>query len=81
MNVEDMMGCCGGFCGTCARSTSYTAFRGAAALLAELVDAHEFHQWMPDTVEFIIYMYSATPLYTGQITPCTLLRLQSHPLQ
>ena len=24
MNVEDMMSSCGGFCGTCARSTSYT---------------------------------------------------------
>lgn len=52
MNAEDMISCCGGFCATCARSSSYTAFREAAALLAELIDAHGFHHWMPDTVEF-----------------------------
>lgn len=50
MNAEDMITYCGGFCGTCARSPSYTAFREAAALLAELIDAHGFHHWMPDTV-------------------------------
>ena len=50
MNAEDMISCCGGFCGTCARSANYTAFREAAALLAELIDSHGFNHWMPDTV-------------------------------
>ena len=55
MNARDMIRCCGGFCGTCARSTSYTAFREAAAILAELTDAHGFHHWMPDAIKEFSY--------------------------
>ncbi len=46
---------CGGYCGTCARSPAFTAFREAAALLAELVDAHGFQHWMPNLLKDFEY--------------------------
>lgn len=55
MKPEDLMTYCGGFCGTCARSVSYTAFRDAAALLAELADAHGFQHWMPEAAKEFSY--------------------------
>jgi len=55
MKPEDLMTYCGGFCGTCARSASYTAFRDAASLLAELADAHGFQYWMPDGIKEFDY--------------------------
>lgn len=55
MEPQDLMTYCGGFCGTCARFSGYTAFRGAASLLAELADAHGFQHWMPDAVKEFDY--------------------------
>lgn len=53
MRTEDLLTYCGTSCGTCARSPSYTAFRQAAALVGELVDAHGFRHWLPKTgIEF-----------------------------
>jgi len=49
MKAEKLVTYCGGFCGTCARSPGYTAFRQAAALVGELVDAHGFRHWLPKT--------------------------------
>jgi hypothetical protein len=48
MKPEDLITCCGGYCGTCARWKDYTAFRRSASLLAELVDAHGFRHWLPE---------------------------------
>jgi hypothetical protein len=48
MQPEDIVTCCGGYCGTCARWKGYTAFRQAASLVAELVDAHGFRHWMTE---------------------------------
>jgi len=52
---QELMTYCGGFCGTCARSFAFTAFREAALLLAELTDAHGFHHWMPDAIKEFDY--------------------------
>ncbi len=55
MTNENLMTYCGSHCGTCARSTGFTAFREAASLLAELTDAHGFHHWMPEAVKDFDY--------------------------
>ena len=55
MEPEDLTTYCGGFCGTCARFLGYTAFRDAAALLAELADAHGFRYWLPEEVKEFSY--------------------------
>ena len=55
MGALDLTTFCGGSCGTCARSPQHTAFREAAALLAEVVDAHGFSHWMPDVVKGFDY--------------------------
>lgn len=46
---------CGGYGGCCARYLGYTAFRDAAALLAEIADSHGFHHWMPHEVKEFNY--------------------------
>jgi len=51
MKPEDLITYCGGFCGTCARCSQYTAFREAASVLAELTEGHGFHHWMPGAVK------------------------------
>ncbi|HIJ65074.1 MAG TPA: DUF3795 domain-containing protein [Candidatus Hydrogenedentes bacterium] len=48
MKPEELMTYCGLFCGTCARSAGFTAFREAATILAEVLDAHGCQYWMPD---------------------------------
>lgn len=55
MKPEELMTYCGGYCGTCARSLEFNAFRGAASLLAELADAHGFQHWLPDAVNDFDY--------------------------
>jgi hypothetical protein len=55
MKPDDLLTCCGTFCGTCARWREFTAFRQAAALLAEIVDAHGFRHWLPDVVRSFDY--------------------------
>jgi len=50
MKAEDLVTYCGAYCGTCARWREYTAFREAAALLAEVADAHGFQRWIPRRV-------------------------------
>jgi hypothetical protein len=55
MDVRDLTTYCGGYCGTCARSSEYTAFREAAAVLAELADAHGFAHWLPQLVKGFDY--------------------------
>lgn len=50
MKPEELMTYCGSFCGTCARSSDFAAFRQAASLLAELADAHGFQHWLPQEV-------------------------------
>ena len=55
MRPEDLITACGHYGGTCARYVGYTAFRDAAALLAELADAHGFRHWMPGTVKEFDY--------------------------
>ena len=46
---------CGHYGGQCARYRGYTAFRTAAALLAEVADAHGFRHWMPDAAKEFDY--------------------------
>jgi hypothetical protein len=48
MNPDKLMTYCGSYCSTCARWHGFRAFRAAAALLAESVDAHGFHHWLPE---------------------------------
>jgi len=55
MRDEDLITYCGYYGGTCARYRGYTAFRGAAAMLAELCDAHGYHHWMPGEVKEFDY--------------------------
>jgi hypothetical protein len=55
MQDEDLITYCGHYGGTCARYRGYTAFRGAAAMLAELCDAHGFQHWMPGEVKEFDY--------------------------
>jgi hypothetical protein len=55
MNSKDLVTYCGGYCGVCARFLGFTAFREAASLLAELVDAHGFQHWMPQAVKEFDY--------------------------
>ncbi len=55
MKPEDLITYCGGFCGTCARCSQYTAFREAASVLAELTEGHGFHHWMPGAVKEFDY--------------------------
>lgn len=55
MNPEDLITCCGFYGGTCARFVEYTVFRDLAAILAEIVDAHGFHYWMPESVKEFDY--------------------------
>jgi hypothetical protein len=55
MDVRDLSTYCGGYCGTCARSSEYAAFREAAAVVAELADAHGFAHWLPRLVKGFDY--------------------------
>ena len=55
MKHEELITYCGSFCGTCARSLHYTAFRESASVLAELAEGHGFHHWMPDAVKDFDY--------------------------
>lgn len=55
MKPEEVMTYCGGYCAMCARFSGYTAFREAALLLAEVVDAHGFRHWLPDAVDAFDY--------------------------
>ena len=50
MALDDLTTCCGLYGGHCARHVSFTAFRAAAAMLAEIVDAHNFRHWLPEAV-------------------------------
>ncbi len=47
MDPDDLITCCGTYCGLCARWKEFGALRDAAALLAELADAHGFQHWLP----------------------------------
>jgi len=55
MKLSDLIGYCGVYCGTCARWCENSALRKLAAALAELVDSHGFHRWMPDVVKEFNY--------------------------
>ncbi|MCD6263786.1 hypothetical protein DRO56_01900 [Candidatus Bathyarchaeota archaeon] len=55
MEKEDLLTYCGRYGGSCARYRGYTAFRAAAALLAEICDAHGFRYWMPKEVKEFNY--------------------------
>ena len=55
MDVRDLSTYCGAYCGTCARSSEYTAFREAAAVVAELADAHGFAHWLPGLIKGFDY--------------------------
>lgn len=53
MKPEDLITCCGLYGGCCAWYKGHAALREAAALLAELADAHGFQSWMiEETQEF-----------------------------
>jgi len=54
-SCAELLAYCGGYCGCCARSLMHTAFREAAALLAEIVDSHGFQFWMPLEVKEFDY--------------------------
>ena len=54
MNPEDLITCCG-FYGGSERFSDYTFFRDLATNLAEIVDAHGFHYWMPKSVKEFDY--------------------------
>jgi len=55
MKPEDLITCCGAYCGTCARWHEYAAMRDAAAVIAEIADGHGFHRWMPRDVRDFDY--------------------------
>lgn len=55
MTPEDLITYCGLYGGSCARYKGFTAFREAVRLVAEVVDSHGFHHWMPDAVEEFDY--------------------------
>jgi len=55
MKLEDLITCCGGYGGACARWCGYPAFRELAAVLAEWVDAQGYHHWMPGEVREFDY--------------------------
>jgi len=55
MKSTDLITYCGGYGGHCARYIGYTAFREAAALLAELVDSHGYQYWLPSEVKEFDY--------------------------
>jgi len=55
MRPEDLITCCGAYCGTCARWHEHAAMRDCAAALAEIVDGHGFHRWMPREVKEFDY--------------------------
>ena len=55
MKTEDLITYCGVYGGTCGRWHGFTQFRRLAALLAEVVDGHGFHHWMPQSVKEFDY--------------------------
>jgi len=55
MKPEDLVTSCGAYCGNCARWTQHPALRDAAAMIAEIVDGHGFHRWMPREVKEFNY--------------------------
>ena len=55
MKPEDLITYCGHYGGQCARYCGYTAFRQAAAVLAEIADAHGFQHWMPGELKEFDY--------------------------
>jgi len=55
MKPADLIGYCGVYCETCARWCENPALRQLATALAELVDAHGFHYWMPEVVKEFDY--------------------------
>ena len=55
MESKELIGCCGIYCGNCARWKDYTAFRNAAKVLLEIADAHHFQHWMPEDVKEFDY--------------------------
>ncbi len=55
MKPEDLICYCGVHCKSCARWHENSIFMKLTMLLAELVDGHGFHYWMPDIVEEFNY--------------------------
>ncbi len=55
MEPEDLITYCGGYCGYCSRWCENASFIYLATTLAELVDAHGFHYWMPGEVKEFDY--------------------------
>jgi hypothetical protein len=51
MPNESLVCYCGVYCGTCARWHEYAAFRRLAALVAELLDAHGYENWLPERTD------------------------------
>ena len=55
MDRDDLLTYCGTYGGSCARYAGYKAFRTAANIVAEIVDSHGFHYWMPKEVKEFDY--------------------------
>jgi hypothetical protein len=55
MEDKDLITFCGAYCGQCSRFAGFTAFREAAALLAEIADSHGYQYWMPEAAKGFDY--------------------------
>jgi hypothetical protein len=55
MKAEDLITYCGLHGGCCARYRGYTVFREAAALMADIADAHGFQYWMVEAAREFDY--------------------------